>query len=106
MFTGPPKKNQLLLIKNTAAQVLTKTRGVDHITPVLRSLHQLPVYQRIDFSSIMLLVYRALNGSWPKSISDLLLRYEPSGPLRSKPSVARLGMNHGEAAFSFSALVA
>ena len=73
---------QLQLIQNAAARVLTRTKKVDHITPVLRSLHWLPVYQRIDFK-IRLLVYKALNGFGPKYISDLLPRYGPSRRLRS-----------------------
>ncbi|KAK9522346.1 hypothetical protein VZT92_018819 [Zoarces viviparus] len=97
---------KLQLIQNAAARVLTKTRRVDHITPVLRSLHWLPVQQRIDFK-ILLLVYKALNGLGPKYISDLLLPYEPSRPLRSSGtgllSVPRVRTKHGEAAFSFSA---
>ena len=48
--------------KNVAAQVLTRTKKVDHITPVLRSLHWLPVSQRTDFQ-ILLLVYKALMAS-------------------------------------------
>ena len=51
-------------IQNAAARILTRTKKVDHITPVLRSLHWLPVYQRIDFE-ILLLVYKALNGFGP-----------------------------------------
>ncbi|XP_044065173.1 C-type mannose receptor 2-like isoform X2 [Siniperca chuatsi] len=59
---------------SAAARVLTKTRR-DHISPVLRSVHWLPVCQRIDFK-ILLLVYKALNTIWPKYFSDLLLRYK------------------------------
>ena len=84
ILTGLPKKSirQLQLIQNAAARVLTKTRRVDHISPVLRSLHWLPVPQRIDFK-IALLTYKALNGLGPKYIRDLLVQYEPSRPLRS-----------------------
>ena len=46
-------------------QVQTRTKKVDHITPVLRSLHWLPVCQRTDFK-ILLLVYKTLNGFWAK----------------------------------------
>ena len=77
VFTGLSKKSirQLQLIQNTAARVLTRTKKVDHITHVLRSLHWLPVCQRIYFK-ILLLVYKARNGFGPKYISDLLPRYE------------------------------
>ena len=105
VFTGLPKKSirQLQLIQNSAARVLTKTKELDHITPVLKSLHWLPVCQRIDFK-ILLLVYKALNGLGPKYISDLLPRYEPPRPLRSSGtgllSVPRVKTKYGEAAFS------
>ena len=108
VFTGLPKKSirQLQLIQNAAARVLTKTKKVDHITPVLRSLHWLPVCQRIDFK-ILLLVYKALNGLGPKYITDLLTNYEPSRPLRSSGTglltVPRVRTKHGEAAFSYYA---
>lgn len=108
VFTGLPKKSirQLQLIQNAAARVLTKTKKVDHITPVLKSLHWLPVCQRIDFK-ILLLVYKALNGLGPKYICDLLINYEPSRPLRSSGTglltVPRVRTKHGEAAFSFYA---
>ena len=108
VFTGLPKKSirQLQLIQNAAARVLTKTKKVDHITPVLKSLHWLPVPQRIDFK-ILLLVYKSLNGLGPKYISDLLLHYDPPRPLRSSGTgllvVPRVRTKQGEAAFSFYA---
>lgn len=52
-----------------------------HITLILKSLHWLPAYFRIDFK-ILLLVFKALNGLSPY-LSDLLLPYEPSRTLRS-----------------------
>ena len=70
---------------DAAARVLTKTKKVDQITPVLGSLHWLPVCQTTDVK-ILLYVYKALNGLGPKYISDLLLHYEPSRPLRSSGS--------------------
>ena len=106
VFTGLSKKSirQLQLIQNAAARVQTRTKKLDHITPLLRSLHWLPVYQRIDFK-ILLLVYKALNGFWPKYISDLLPWSEPSRPLRSSGSgllsVPGVRTDDGEAAFSY-----
>ena len=47
--------------KNSAARILTKTGKREHITPVLASLHWLPVTLRIDFK-ILLLVFKAQNG--------------------------------------------
>ncbi len=84
VFTGNSEKcfRQLQLIQNAAAWVIIKTMRVNHISPVLRSLHWLPAFQRIE-CKILLMVYKALNGLGPKCISDLLLDYDPFRPLRS-----------------------
>lgn len=42
---------QLQLIQSASARILTRTRKVDHIALVLRSLHWLPVCQRIDLEN-------------------------------------------------------
>uniref|UniRef100_A0A3B5R938 Reverse transcriptase domain-containing protein n=1 Tax=Xiphophorus maculatus TaxID=8083 RepID=A0A3B5R938_XIPMA len=108
VFTGLSNKSikQVQLIQNAAARVLTKTRKIEHITPVLKSLHWLPVAQRIDFK-ILLLVYKSLNGLAPQYIKDLLLLYQPSRPLRSSGSgllcISRTRTKRGEAAFSIYA---
>ncbi|KAF7641688.1 hypothetical protein LDENG_00274780, partial [Lucifuga dentata] len=45
LFYGLPNcaARSLQLVQNAAARILTKTRKFDHITPVLASLHWLPV---------------------------------------------------------------
>ena len=63
---------KLQYLQNSAARLLSGTRKHDHITPVLKSLHWLPVRYRIDFK-ILLLTFKALNGQAPKYISDLLI---------------------------------
>uniref|UniRef100_A0A8C6WIN5 Ankyrin repeat and SOCS box containing 2a, tandem duplicate 1 n=1 Tax=Neogobius melanostomus TaxID=47308 RepID=A0A8C6WIN5_9GOBI len=86
--------------------VLTRTRKYDHISPVLRSLHWLPVTQRIEFKTA-LLVYKSFHGLAPKYISDMLEPYEPSRALRTSGRgllvVPRVNNKHGEAAFQFHA---
>ena len=84
LFSGLPKKStdRLQLVQNAAARVLTKTRMRDHITPVLASLHWLPVVFRIDFK-ILLLVYKARNGLAPSYLSDHVSNYVPHRHLRS-----------------------
>jgi len=87
------------LDQTAAARVLTKTRKVDHITPVLRSLHWLAVHQRADFK-ILLLVYKAENGLGPKVH---LLAGHFRSPGTGLLSVRRVTTEHGEAAFSLYA---
>ena len=84
ILSGLPKKetDRLQLVQNAAARVLTKTKMREHITPVLASLHWLPVVFRIDFK-ILLLVYKGVNGLAPSYLYDCLKRYVPNRPLRS-----------------------
>ena len=58
--------NRLQHVQNSAARLLTATSRYEHVTPVLRSLHWLPVSARIDFK-ILLLVFKVLNGLGPLS---------------------------------------
>uniref|UniRef100_A0A8C5GRC9 Reverse transcriptase domain-containing protein n=1 Tax=Gouania willdenowi TaxID=441366 RepID=A0A8C5GRC9_GOUWI len=105
LLTGIPQKSikQLQLVQNAAARVLTRTKRSEHITPVLKSLHWLPVSLRIDFK-VLLLVYKSVNGFGPEYISDMLVRYEPSRSLRSMDTdqivEPRVHSKHGDAAFS------
>lgn len=62
--------------------MLTSTSRYDHVTPVLRSLHWLPVSARIDFK-ILLLVFKVLNGLGPLYLCELLEPYIPNRNLRS-----------------------
>ncbi len=103
-----PKKSirQLQLIQNAAARILTRTRKSEHITPVLRSLHWLPVTFRIYFK-VLLLVYKSLNSLGHKYIADMLTEYKPNRPLRSLGSsqleIPRVHTKQGESAFSYYA---
>ena len=86
-------------IQNTAARVFTRTRKFDHITPVLKQLHWLPVRYRIVFK-ILLLVYKALNGTAPSYISELLKYHTTERKLRSSSqhllATPKLDWNHME----------
>ncbi len=108
LLSGLPKKakNKLQIMQNAAARVLTKTRTRAHVSPVLKSLHWLPVSFRIDFK-ILLLVFKSLNGLAPECLSDMFLMYAPSRSLRS--SCTGLSVvpwvrtkNYGKVAFNVS----
>uniref|UniRef100_A0A673LB04 Thymidylate synthase n=1 Tax=Sinocyclocheilus rhinocerous TaxID=307959 RepID=A0A673LB04_9TELE len=59
--------NKLQVVQNAAARVLTRSRKYDHITPILQSLHWLPIKFRISYK-ILLLAYKALNGLAPAAV--------------------------------------
>lgn len=85
--------NQLTLrrsqiVQNAAARLLTGSRKRSHITPILFSLHWLPIRYRIDFK-ILLFVFKSLNGLAPPYLSDLqycryTLHQDHLGPLTRK----------------------
>jgi len=60
---------QLQSIQNAAARLIMGTRRWDHITPVLRDLHWLPVRRRVDYK-LALLVYKSLHGLVPPYLAD------------------------------------
>uniref|UniRef100_A0A3Q3C7D3 Reverse transcriptase domain-containing protein n=1 Tax=Haplochromis burtoni TaxID=8153 RepID=A0A3Q3C7D3_HAPBU len=71
---------RLQLVQNAAARLLTGTRRYEHITPVLYSLHWLPVHFRIHFK-LLLFVFKCLSNAAPVYLSEL--PYIPSRSLRS-----------------------
>ncbi len=75
--------NKLQIVQNAAARVLTRSRKYDHITPILQSLHWLPIKFHISYI-ILLLAYKALNGLAPVYLTNLLSRYNPTHSLRSQ----------------------
>ena len=60
--------DNLQLVQNAAAKIITKTKKFDHMTPLLRQLHWLPISKRITFK-VLLLVNKSLNDmGLPKKI--------------------------------------
>ena len=60
---------RLQSVQNAAARLVTGAGRREHITPMLRQLHWLPVRQRIDFK-VMVLVYKSLHRLAPPYVSD------------------------------------
>lgn len=81
---GIPSRDleRLQKVQNTAARIVAQTNRRDHITPVLRELHWLPVKFRIEYK-ILCLTYSCLNGESPEYLKELIPRYNPSRNLRS-----------------------
>lgn len=74
--------DRLQLVQNAAARLLTRSKKSCHITPILASLHWLPVQFRIQFK-VLVFTYRAIHGQAPAYISDLTHPYRTSRSLRS-----------------------
>ena len=60
--------NKLQWVQNAAARLITGTAKFSHITPVLRSLHWLPIKQRVQFK-MLILIFTAINGLAPNYIT-------------------------------------
>ena len=84
LLFGLPKHlvHRLQFAQNCAARLILCGHKHDHVTPLLKELHCLPVEQRIIFK-ILLLTFKGLNNLCPSYISDLLETYKPARSLRS-----------------------
>lgn len=74
--------DKLQRVLNTAARIVTRTKLRNHITPVLKSLHWLPIVQRCSFK-IALLTFKILHGMAPSYLSELITYHFPARNLRS-----------------------
>ncbi len=66
---------RLTHLQNIAARIVTRTKPRQHISPILRDLHWLPIKARIIFK-ILIYVYRSSIAMSPLYISDLLQPYK------------------------------
>ncbi|KAK3573356.1 hypothetical protein QTP86_024129 [Hemibagrus guttatus] len=78
----------LQMIQNAAARLVFNLPKFSHTTPLLRSLHWLPVAARIRFKTLML-AYKAKNGPAPSYLKALVTSHNAPRLLRST-STARL----------------
>jgi len=74
--------HRLQKVQNTAARIVTRTKKTDHISPVLKSLHWLPIHYRIDYK-ILCLAYNCWNKTSPLYLQEEVSVYKPSRDLRS-----------------------
>ena len=84
LLLGVPKQtlNRLQMVQNHAARLITLSKRRDHAQPILKSLHWLPIAERVIFK-VALLVYKCLHNLAPKCLEELLQRHVPARPLRS-----------------------
>ena len=98
---------KLQYVHNSAARFLPGSRKHEHITPVLRDLHWLPIHEHIRFK-ILLMTFQWVNQPAPFYLSDLLIHYRPSRTLRSSDKELLVQpcchiKTYGKQAFSFIA---
>ena len=74
--------NKLQKVQNHAAKIIFKKKKTDHVTPLLKSLHWLPVKERIDYK-IDCLIFKCLNDLAPQYLRNLLHLKQTSRHLRS-----------------------
>ena len=78
---------KLQSVQNAAARLITQSKKYDHITPILKELHWLPVEERIIFKNL-LLVKKILSNEAPLYLSDFVELYVPGRTnLRSTKSM-------------------
>ena len=84
LFYSLPKYsiNRLQKIQNSVARIVTRTSRSSHITPVLKSLHWLPVQYRFNFK-LCCITHRALTLGEPHYLNSLLIHRLSSHSLRS-----------------------
>ena len=69
-------------IQNAAARIVTRIMSQELITPVLRSLHWLPVTKRIEHK-ILCFTYQFAHKTAPQYLQELVSKYHPPHFLRS-----------------------
>ncbi|KAJ8411957.1 hypothetical protein AAFF_G00142240 [Aldrovandia affinis] len=75
----------LQLVQNAAARLVFNQPKLTHVTPLLSSLHWLPIAARIRFKSLVL-AFQAALGTAPPYFQSLITPYTPPRPLRSASS--------------------
>ncbi len=94
LYFGLPQcqTKKLQCVQNSAARLITNTGRREHITPVLKALHWLPIRSRTEYKTLII-IFKSLLGVGPSYISDLLQWYVPPRPLRSKSTPALIPVN-------------
>jgi len=96
---------RLQVIQNAAARIVTGARRSEHMTPILRDLHWLPIRRRITFKTAVP-VYKCLHDRAPQylqiyceptsTVATRRLRSAHSGRL----TVPRTRTNYGDRSFT------
>ena len=107
LLAGSPSllHGQVERVQNAAAKLITKSKKYDHVSPIRKKLHWLPIEDRIMFKTL-LLTYKALNNKAPVYLKDLFKFYQSPLALRSTSDPLKLDIpktrlkTYGDRAFS------
>ena len=66
-----------------AARIITRTSKRDHIKPVLKQLHWMPVKQRIEYK-VLIHTFKVLSGQSPSYLIETIQPYHPARTLGSQ----------------------
>ena len=82
----------LQVVQNNAARLLSRSSRWEHITPILKHLHWLPIRHRVTFK-VLTLVHSALHRDiTPEYMRTLFTVYRPGRTLRSTSDEWKLTM--------------
>ena len=110
LFYGSPMYmlERLQNVQNSAARLIFQCRKQNHISPLLMSLHWLPINASIEYK-LSVICHSLFLGLSPNYLSDLLLVHTPNRNLRSSSDNRNLCIHKlrtktfGHRSFSFAA---
>ena len=70
-------------VQNSNSCYIICVRMYHPVTPILYSLHWLPVKARVKYK-LLITTFKATHGMAPEYVSDIIQKYVPAYPLRSK----------------------
>ena len=87
LLIGTPSTSiqRLQYVQNSAARILMRVQKYELITPILHSVHWLPISARIDYK-VYLLTYQCVHGNAPSYLKELLTPQTSSQSLCSTNS--------------------
>ena len=74
--------NKLQRVQNALARVVAGSTRRDHIQPVIKELHWLPITQRVQYK-VAVITHKVLSTRQPLYLADIVKEYKPTRQLRS-----------------------
>ena len=99
---------KLQKVQNAAVRLVFRAKKQDHVTPLMKKLHWLPIEQRIKYK-LASHCFNFFNNSAPSYFSNLLSVYTPTRTLRSSSDTRLLcipkvnSVSYGERSFAYAA---